>query len=389
MKHKYFFISMFIICLFFLPLKVFAASLPATLTVDNVLIGTYPTVQEAVDAVTSTPGSNFVIEIASGTVSDPLFIIQQPYKNVVIKPQPGATVTFTNTITIDGNGNLANPETLLIQGLNFDFSSGTPENCIYFNLIPPNVGYCYPHNITINGCTFNGVYDTTVAVQSVGNGSRNISIMNCTATNMHSLAQLKAVSGYAFIQNCQLSNSSGGVNFYGVGNLFVDSCQFDVAEYAVRSGQGSGVISNTGSVTINNSILNSSSLDVGTVVLRGTSTDTIHVIHSNITNENAEGASIQNLNAASEDLYKISIVESNITGQIAGINLSTVAVIDDPNVANGPIYLNDDNDSIISLILNIILKILMIVFFIILIPFIIIGIIIRRLIPFPRFWCCR
>ena len=345
MKQKLFiYIFILAICLCFLPVTVSAISPPATLTADGILIGNYASVQEAVDAVTTTPGSNFVIEVAAGTVTDPLNILQQPNKNVVLKPQPGADVVFTNTITIDGNGNLNNPETLLIQGFTFDFTAGTPENCIYFNLIPPRVGFSYPHNVTINGCTFMGVLDTTVAVQSVPGGSRNIAIMNCTATDMHSLAQLKAVAGYAFIQNCVVSNASGGVNFYGVGDLIVDSCNFEVVGYAVRSGQSAGVIQNVGSVTINNSILTSNSVTDGTIVLRGDSTSNINIIHSNITNEAAGGPFLQNLNAASMDLYDIDIIESNVTGQITGINLATITTIDDPNIENGPIFINNGSD---------------------------------------------
>ncbi|RXE57601.1 hypothetical protein [Acetivibrio mesophilus] len=370
MKRIFLLLLTMIICLPILSTNVYADSPPATLTVDGVLIGSYPSVQAAVDAVVTTIGSNFVIEIAAGTVTDQLNIAQQPNKNVVVKPQPGATVTFKNTIVVDGNGNLNSPETLLIQGLNFDLSSGTPENCIHFNLIPPRVGYCYPHNVTINGCTFKGVLGTTVAVQSVGGGSRNIAILNCTATNMHSLAQFRAVSGYAFVQNCTLSNSENGVNFYGPGNLVIDSNKLEVQGYAVRSGQSSGSIITTGSVTINNSILKSDSTEDGTLVLRGDSTNNIIIIHSTITNANVNGAGIQNLNEASEGLYKIDIVESDINGHITGIIPSTIAVIDDPNVPNGPVSINGNgsDDNILSQILRIILTILLIILLIILIP---------------------
>lgn len=345
MKPKVIYILMLTICLIFLPIKAFAASPAATLTIDGALVGTYSSVQQAVDEAKLRSGENFIIEIAEGTVTDPLNILQQQNKNIVIRPQTGASVTFTNTITIDGNGNLSGPETLLIEDLTFDFTSESPEECIYFNFISPRQGYCYPHNITINGCKFNGVFDKTVAVQSVTGGSRNISIINCTATDMHSLAQLKAVSGYAFIQNCILNNSSGGVNFYGTANLIIDSCNFDVVGYAVRSGQGSGSIANTGSVTINNSILNSNSSEDGTIVLRGDSTANINILHSNIKNNNSDGAIIQNLNSASQNLYKINIVESNADGKITGINLSTITTIDASNVENGPICVINGSDN--------------------------------------------
>mgnify|MGYP000868878143 FL=1 len=338
---------MLIACLCFLPICTFAASPPATVTIDGTLDGTYASVQAAVDAIGPATGTNFVVEIAEGIVSDPLNILQLPGKNVVIRPQAGASVTFTNTITIDGNGNLASPETLLIQGLTFDFSEGTLNNCIDFNLLPSRVGHCYPHNVTINGCTFKGVFNEVVAVQSIPGGMRNIAIINCTATDMHSLAQLKAVSGYAFIQNCTLSNSAGGVNFYGPGNLIIDSCNLEAVNYAVRSGQGSGTISTLGSVNINNSILNSNSLGDGTIILRGDSTNNVNIVHSNITNGNPGGPVLQNLNAASVLLYEIDVVESNLTGQITGIDQSTITTIDDPNVPNGPVCITSGSDNVL------------------------------------------
>lgn len=354
MKQKIIFVLVFIICLYALPVTVSAVSPAAKLTIDGMYISTFSSVQEAVNAVDIYPGSNFLIEVASGTVTDPLNIVQRPNKNVVLRPQAGASVTFKNTINIDGNGNLNSPETLLIEGFTFDLSApGSAANCIYFVQIPPNVGHCYPHNITINGCTFKGIYNKTVAVQSVPGGSRNIAIMNCTATDMHSLAQLKAVAGYAFIQNCIVNNADGGINFYGPANLFVDSCVLNVAGYAVRSGQGAGAISNTGSVTINNSVLTSNSNTVATVVLRGDSTNKINIIHSNITNQAAGGSFLENLNAASQGLYNIDIVESNVSGNITGILLSTVTTIDDPNVENGPINITIIPDNQLVLIITI------------------------------------
>ncbi|NLM62354.1 MAG: hypothetical protein GX193_09820 [Clostridiales bacterium] len=376
-------IFMLVIGLFFLPNDASAASPPATLTVDGVPVGTYPSVQEAVNAIETTPGVTFVVEIANGTVTDRLQILQHPDKNVVVKPQAGAIVTFTNTITIDGNGNYNNPEYVLIQGLNFDFSAGSPAECIDLDFVddpqPPG-RHCYPHNVTINGCTFKGVLDQVVAVQSTTGGMRNIAIMNCTATDMHSLAQLKAVGGYAFIQNCTLTNSSGGVNFYGTANLYVDSCNFSVVGYAVRSGQGGGPAIDAGSVNINNSILKSNSIDDGTVVLRGDSSRHVYIVHSILANENADGPSIQNVTAGNLSLYDIHIVETDVTGHYSSINPTTIKIIDDPNVKNGPVSIIENGDDC-SPIKKAILQILKIVLTIIFLPFILIYYLIKWLFP--------
>jgi len=371
-----------VIGLFILPNNASAASPPATLTVDGVPVGAYASVQDAVNAIELTPGVNFVVEIANGTVSDRLQILQHSGKNVVIKPQPGATVTFTNTITIDGNGNFNGSESVLIQGLIFDLSAGTLEDCIDLDFVdnpqPPG-RHCYAHNVTINGCTFKGVFDQVVALQSAPEGIRNIAIMNCTATDMHSLAQLKAVSGYAFIQNCTLTNSAGGVNFYGTADLYVDSCNFSVEGYAVRSGQGAAVPGSQGSVNINNSILKSTTSDVGTVVLRGGSPGDINIIHSIITNE-ADGPSIQNTVGGNASLFDIDIVETDMTGHLEQITPTTVTTIDDPNVKNGPVSIIENGDDCTP-IKKAILQIFKIVLTIIFLPFILIYYLIKWIFP--------
>ena len=157
-RQKYIYIFILIICLSFIsvafiPTTALAASPTATLTVDGVLYDTYASVQEAVDAIETITGDNFIIEIAEGTVSDPLYILQYPEKDIVIQPQPGASVVFTDTITIDemeilmAQKHCLYKDLLLFYFINF-------RNCIYFNLIPPRTGHIYPHNVTINGCDF-------------------------------------------------------------------------------------------------------------------------------------------------------------------------------------------------------------------------------------------
>ncbi|WP_310602436.1 right-handed parallel beta-helix repeat-containing protein [Anaerosporobacter sp.] len=358
-----------------------AASPTATLTIDGTLIGTYPSVQQAVDDVSNQAGSQFVIEIASGTVTDSLGIIQQPNKNLTICPQQGATVTFTNTITIDGDNHYYYPETLLIQGISFDFSSSLLQNCINLAELTTPFDHCYAHNITINNCHFTGMEGFTVGIQSVAGGMRNIAITNCTASNMHSLAQLKAVAGYALIQNCIVTNSESGVNFYGTANLLVDSCQFTITDYAVRSGQGSGTIISSGSVTINNSILENNSTTDGVIVLRGDSSPNINILHSILTASGTDGKTVQNLNATRISSYKISFLETDINGLISDIDTSTITTIDDPNIPNGPINLNPQPDYEWLLIFLIIL-------FTVLIILVIIDIILTILRRRPHCPCC-
>jgi len=113
--------------------------------------------------------------------------------------------------------------------------------------------------------------------------------------------------------------------------------------------------------------------------LRGDSTSNINILHSDITNSNSDGAAIQNLNLASIGLYDIDIVESNLTGQITGIDPATITTIDDPNVKNGPVYINGNgqDNSLVDLIKTIFAFIIAILIAVIVFPLIIVLIIIK------------
>ncbi|HOQ76840.1 MAG TPA: hypothetical protein PK369_09775, partial [Thermoclostridium sp.] len=76
MKHKLIFLFILTLCLGMLSVISFADSPPATLTIDGVFFSEFPSVQEAVDAIEANAGTDFVVEIAAGTVTDPLDVIQ-------------------------------------------------------------------------------------------------------------------------------------------------------------------------------------------------------------------------------------------------------------------------------------------------------------------------
>ena len=46
-------------------------------------------------------------------------------------------------------------------------------------------------------------------------------------------------------------------------------------------------------------------------------------------------------------LYEIDVVESNLTGQITGIDQSTITTIDDPNVPNGSVCITSGSDNVL------------------------------------------
>lgn len=270
---------------------------------------TFEKIQDAVNAVSIAAVSgptNFEIALADGEYNEHVQICQQADKNIVLKAKNDKKAVMKNTITIDGMGKYNGNDTLLIEGLYFDFTEpATNQNCIETNRIGRANGYVYAHNITINNCDFYGDYDKTpgtsvVPFQLANAGSRNIVMTDCYAENTHSLAQLKALgpgvddpdnppSSGATFRNCVTKNCKGGINFNGNGTLTVDTCDIRVDGYAIRGGTSDFSPSDkTGSIKVINSKLSGTfrDIDEATIILRGNAPATINVSGSELACKN-------------------------------------------------------------------------------------------------------
>ncbi len=337
-KFKYlnFLCLLMLIPTLFPPLTLHAASPTVSLTVDGVPYRSYTSLQEALNMVEPLSGTDFLIEIASGVVSDPSYIVQEQGKNLTIRPMPGANVTITNTIHVDGNALYSDSAGVMLQDLYFDFSAASsPSNCIF--LTNAAGARSYVHNFVVSACSFKGIYGTTVALQSVAGGIRNISMIDCIGEDLHSPAQLRALAGTGWIENCNFTHTLEGINIYGPGNLDISNFYLKATTYAVRVGQAAGDVTTSGALTINNSILESASLTDGTLILRNNVPESVNIIHSNITNTATPSTAIQNTNAQIASSFIINIVESNIVGNITNIAVNSIRIIDSPNVPNGPV----------------------------------------------------
>src|SRR5690554_4091449 len=144
---------------------------------DNsvVSVTTADEITNAIKNATSDVTINFANDIIGNATAE-----QKEGVNVVVN---GNGYKYDGTITLDGNARHTGAETLTIANINFEHADGG----IYF--IECNVGGGndgYAHNVTVKDCTFKGNSSGDV----VGMRYRqcyNMSVINCTATDVHSL----------------------------------------------------------------------------------------------------------------------------------------------------------------------------------------------------------
>ena len=219
----------------------------------------YPTLQSAVDAAYKMTG-DVTIQLVDN-ITEYAIVLQKAGLNLTIDGKDGETNhTIKGQIIIDGMG-LDGAETLTITNIEFEAGNiltGTDAfilvpnpkdaNKPWTNTTPSHNNHA--HNITISNCSFTGEEGTNALVavktNSGTDGSKNLSFNNNTAANLHSFAQLTAVTGMTFNGN-EVTAAGSFVNISG-GNaadaVFSDnkftSAKLKNDNYAVRVKGGSG-----------------------------------------------------------------------------------------------------------------------------------------------------
>ncbi len=146
-------------------------------------------------------------------------------------------------ITIDGNGRKYNGSikvhsnsnhyadaALTIKNVNFEAATAD-VNCIE---ALENGAERYSTNITVEECTFTATgaaVNTAVGVQI--KSSKNAKVLNCTATDMHSLIQAQSCDETVLVQGCTI-NGKNGVAFKQVKNAVVEGTNITAVEYGIR-----------------------------------------------------------------------------------------------------------------------------------------------------------
>ena len=200
-------------------------------------ITTAAELQAALDSAVE--GENIIT--LAGDIVGVVTVSQQEGKNIIID---GAGHQFDGTMYIDGNSRKEGAETLLLKGIDFrttqsslDFISQNSTNY---------TASMYPHNVTIEECTFNG---GSVAVGVRLNFAENITIKSCKVESGHSLTQLTACNNVVF-DGVEL-NASRAVSLGASTGVVVNNCSFEATSYGLRA-------ESNGNLVVNNSTIKAS-----------------------------------------------------------------------------------------------------------------------------------
>ena len=206
-------------------------------------------------------GDNYIVIDAD--ITGDAVVTQKANTNTIIE---GNGHKFEGAITVDGKSATIQTAALTINNVNFNAANISKDAFINFGGSNATRYVC---NVTISGCTFGGNAEI-VGIKSYTGGDYNVSIINCIAyEDLHSLAQLKGVTGL-LIQNC-IVNSVRGVSLNNSLDVTVDKCTMNVKKYAVRFGESGNSVVEKYAVT--NCNLTSTCEEDAVIVLRAGATN--------------------------------------------------------------------------------------------------------------------
>ncbi len=193
-------------------------------------------------AVTAATGET-VIKFGADIVGDVTVIQKQGVKITI----DGNRQKYNGQIKLHSNSNHYADAALTIKNVNFETSTAS------INVIEAleNGAERYSTNLTVEDCTFTATgeaVNTSVGVQI--KASKNAKVINCTATDMHSLIQAQSCDETVVVKGCEV-NGKNGVAFKQVKAATVEGTTITAIEYGIRF---DGNIDNYGIVVKNNTV---------------------------------------------------------------------------------------------------------------------------------------
>ena len=211
--------------------------------VQTAIVSTPQELQEAIEEAEEE--GDYIIRLedlfrsrAAETTVPEFTIVQKPGVNLTID---GCGTTFEGKFHINGSRRVSG-ESLTFKNINFR----TTANEVYFIDAYKLYGNHYAHNVTVDGCTFEG-NNTVVGVHV--KQFYNIVVRNCTATGMHSLLQAQSSDSKITLDNVKAVNCKSGVSFGNTAYPTIINSNIEATGYGVRAdgdqSRGNLVIKNT------------------------------------------------------------------------------------------------------------------------------------------------
>src|SRR5690554_2265437 len=208
---------------------------------DNsvVSVTTADEITNAIKNATSDVTINFANDITGNVIAE-----QKQGVNVVVN---GNGYTYKGTILVDGNNRYSGTETMMFTNINFKAEASDSHTFIY-NV---TTGNPYPHNITIKDCHFSAE-SLNVNVAGINfKQAYNINVENCTAENIHSLAQFQSIDNDVTISGVTITNCKNGISFGNTATPTISNSTINTFGYGIR-GDGNA---SRGNLTVNNTTI--------------------------------------------------------------------------------------------------------------------------------------
>ena len=163
----------------------------------------------------------------TGNVEGNIEVIQKPGVKITID---GDNHKFNGYIKVHSNSYHYADAALNIKKVNFE----TAQASVNFIEALENGAERYSTNITVENCTFTATgeaVDTAVGLQI--KSSKNAKVLNCTATDMHSLIQAQSCDEKVEVIGCNIEGKNG-VAFKQVKAATVEGTTIVASEYGIR-----------------------------------------------------------------------------------------------------------------------------------------------------------
>ena len=189
---------------------------------DDVYVDSADEFQTAVSAATGETTIRFAKDI-EGNVT----VIQKQGVKINVE---GDGKKYNGVIKVHSNSNHYADAALTIKNVDFETAAAS------INVIEAleDGAERYSTNITVDSCTFTATgeaVNTSVGVQI--KSSKNAKVINCTATNMHSLLQAQSCDETVVVNGCTI-NGKNGVAFKQVKAATVEDTTITAVEYGIR-----------------------------------------------------------------------------------------------------------------------------------------------------------
>ena len=199
---------------------------------DYTYVTTIEEMQAVLDAAAQN-GKDLHVVLGANLVGD-VTVLQAEGANITIDgltKEDGIIHSFDGTITINGNARANGEETLTITNINF-----VTESAKTFIDAPTKINdrYNYSHNVTVDNCTFSAAEYNEGVVGIKLLTTYNAVVKNCTASNIHSLAQFQSTDNATVIENVKVLNCKNGLSLGNMASATITNAEISATGYGVR-----------------------------------------------------------------------------------------------------------------------------------------------------------